>query len=455
MLRLKGDGQLTFWDTLLPPEVTALNEELSKVDRLLDDEQLLMPFIERFNTRMGRPTVPVETYLRMMYLKFRYQLGYESLVQEVSDSIQWRRFCRIPLHESVPHSTTLIKLTKRYGPDSLKELNELLIKRARDKKLIRGQKLRVDTTVVEADIRHPTDSGLLADATRVITRIVKQIKASGIAIRTRFRNRTRSIKKRILSISKVLRRRAGNAYQEVRAITGEIMAITQATVADAKRIIRNAKHYAWRKGCAKARRMAAKLERAVALTERLIQQTQAVQEGSRSIPNRLVSLFDTGARPIRKGKVSRPTEFGRKVLLQETEEHIITGYEVYEGNPSDESLLPTALKRHQETFGQAPRAIATDRGFGSAKNERLLQEAGVKRISLPRKGRLSAKRREYERQPWFKRLQRWRAGAEATIGLLKRKYGLRRSLFKGTEGTQAWVGFAIMAYNLKRLATLS
>jgi len=184
--------------------------------------------------------------------------------------------------------------------------------------------------------------------------------------------------------------------------------------------------------------MAAKLEKAIVLTGRIIQQAQGVHKGNHSIPSRPVSLFDTGARPIRKGKASKPTEFGRKVLLQETEERIITGYEVYEGNPSDESLLSGALDRHKEIFGRAPRDIATDRGFGSADNEGLHQEAGVKRISLPRKGKLIAQRRECQRQPWFKRLQCWRAGFEATIGLLKRKYGLRRSLFKGTEGTQAW-----------------
>ncbi|MGB9894151.1 MAG: transposase, partial [Candidatus Saccharicenans sp.] len=160
MLRLR-DPQLTLWDTVLPPEVTELNKELAKVDQLLDDESFMAPFMERFKARLGRPTIPIETYLRMMYLKYRYALSYEVLVQEVSDSIKWRRFCRIPLTHKVPHSTTLIKLTKRCGPELVRQLNKALVERAQEKKVIRGRKLRVDTTVVEANIHHPTDASLL------------------------------------------------------------------------------------------------------------------------------------------------------------------------------------------------------------------------------------------------------------------------------------------------------
>jgi hypothetical protein len=159
MLRLK-DSQLTVWDAVLPAE-------------LLDDEAFLEPFIAGLNTRTGRPTVPVETYLRLMYLKFRYQLGYEVLVEEVKDSIQWRRFCRIPLDGKIPHSTTLIKPTKRYGLETIDSLNAALIAKAREQKVIRGRKLRVDTTVVEADIHYPADASLLSNGVKVITRTVR------------------------------------------------------------------------------------------------------------------------------------------------------------------------------------------------------------------------------------------------------------------------------------------
>lgn len=456
MLRLK-DPQLTIWDALLPPELLELKEELAKVDALLDDEAFLEPFIDRFNTRTGRPTVPVETYLRLMYLKFRYQLGYEVLVEEVKDSIQWRRFCRIPLDGKIPHSTTLIKLTKRYGLEAIDSLNAALIAKARDQKVIRGRKLRVDTTVVEADIHYPTDASLLSDGVKVITRTVKKLKEAGVAIRTKFQDRRRSVKKRLLSITKVVKRRSGEAYNEVRQITGEVLNAAQQVVAEAKQVIKNAKQnlYRHKDGLSqKAQQVVQSLVQAVALTEQVISQTIEVQQGKTRLPHRIVSIFDPEARPIKRGKLHAPAEFGYKVLLQETEEKMITGYRVLDGNPSDDTLLVGAVDHHIETFKRPPRAVATDRGFGSSKNEKALKERGVKRCSLPYKGKLSESRKEHQSQNWFKRLQRWRAGGEATISVLKRKFGLRRSRFRGVSGTKSWVGLGILAYNLRMIATL-
>lgn len=453
MLRL-SDPQLTLWDAILPPEIRSLSEELQKVDAFLDDERFFAPFRERFTARMGRPTVPIETYLRLMYLKFRYQLGYETLVKEVSDSIQWRFFCRIPLDAKVPHSTTLLKLTKRCGPELVEELNKLLLKKACEKKLIRGRKLRVDTTVIEADIHHPTDAGLLSDGVRVISRMVKKIKDKGAAVRTKFQDRTRSIKNRIIGISKVLKKRTGEAYAEVREVTGDIMDIAEKVVSEARQVLINSKHYAWRQGNKGVSKLCGRLQKAIEITEKIINQTREVQRGNRHIPDRVVSIFDQDARPIQKGKLKSPTEFGYKVRLDETDERIITGYDVLKGNPSDDSLLHESIENHETLFGRQPRGVATDRGFGTKDNERLLQEKGVARVSLPRKGKKSSERRRYEKQPWFRRLQRFRAGGEGTISLLKRRYGLRRSLFRGHEGTRTWVGFGVMTHNLVRLCAL-
>jgi IS5 family transposase len=161
------------WDTILPTKVRELSAELAKIDALLDDDRFFKPYMEKFNQRMGRPTVPVDTFHRLMYLRHRHQLRYEALVREVQDSIMWRQFCRIPLDDRVPDSTTLVKLVKKYGPDSLDQLNETLICRAKEQKVLRGKKLRVDSTVVEADIEHPRDADLMADGIRIITRTVK------------------------------------------------------------------------------------------------------------------------------------------------------------------------------------------------------------------------------------------------------------------------------------------
>ncbi|MBO8170119.1 MAG: ISNCY family transposase [Thermoanaerobacteraceae bacterium] len=456
MLVLRN-GQMTLWEQVLPQEVQILSDELRTVDEYLDDPRFFEPYLRRFNTRIGRPTIKVETYIRLMYLKFRYQLGYETLVKEVADSISWRKFCRISLDEKVPHSTTLIKLTKKYGSETIDELNQLLLEKAKEQKLIRGRKLRVDTTVIESDIHHPTDAGLLQDGIKVITRTVKKIKETGVAVRTKFQDRTRSVKKRVLNIAKVLKRRTGQAIEEVNKITADILTKAESTVEEATTILKNASHKIWRDGdkaSSKAKQLVQKLKEQIDVNKRVIEQSKEVVSGNRKIPDRVVSIHDTEARPIRKGKLKAPTEFGYKVLVQETEDRLITGYEVHRGNPSDESLLAECLDKHEKLFGKAPWGVATDRGFGSKANEELCAKKGVKRASLPRRGRLSQKQKAKEKENWFKRLQRWRAGGEGTISVLKRKYGLRRSLSRGYQGTKIWVASGIFAYNLQKLASL-
>jgi IS5 family transposase len=165
MLRERALGE-TLWESVLPVELRELPPELGKVDGLLDEERLLEPFRARLRAGTGRPTIPIETYLRLMFLKHRYGLGYETLCREVSDSLTWRRFCRIPLGGRVPDSTTLIKLTRRLGPELVEELNAELLSLAVEREVLRSRRLRVDTTVVESDTRYPTDSGLCATPSR-------------------------------------------------------------------------------------------------------------------------------------------------------------------------------------------------------------------------------------------------------------------------------------------------
>lgn len=176
--------------------------------------------------------------------------------------------------------------------------------------------------------------------------------------------------------------------------------------------------------------------------------------GTTSIPDRVVSVFDPEARPIRRGKLSMKTEFGYKALLTETEDRVITHYEVHVGNPEDSGLLAAALAGHTQTVPRTPRVVATDRGFGSKDNEALLREAGVKQISLPYKGRLGPPRLAHERQRWFRRQQRWRSGQEATISLGSRKYEWRHSRLRGRDGADTWIGFGILTHNLDRMVTI-
>ncbi len=428
-----------------------------KYQRTDDPRIFFEPYLKRFSTRMGRPTIPVEQYIRLMYLKFRYQLGYETLVAEVNDSISWRRFCRFSIDEKMPHPTTLIKSTKKYGPEITDELNQLLLEKAKEEKRLRGKKMRVDTTVTEANIHYPTDAGLLQDGINIITRTVTKIKETGAAVRTKFRNRCRSAKKKILIISKVLKRRTGEAKQEIEDITSDLIDKAEAVIEEGQKVLKNAAHKIWRDGehaSERTKHLVEVLQDQLEVFQRIIVQSKQVVSGNRRIADRIVSHYDQDARPIKKGKLKAPTEFGYKTIIQENEDRLITGYNVYQGNPPDESLFPKALEKHEQVCGRVPWGVATDRGFGSKANEDLCIEKGVKRISLPKKGRLSSRQKAIEKQSWFKRLQRWRAGGEATISVLKRKYGLGRSLSRGYQGTKTWVGNGIFAYNLRKLASM-
>ena len=450
MLNLRNE-QITLWDTLLPEPIRALPDELAKVDALLDDERFMQPFRNKHASHRGRPTLPIETYLRLMFLKHRDQLGYESLILEVGDSIAWRRFCRISIDEKMPDPTTLLKASKRYGDEIVKQVNELLIQKLDDEKVLKRRKLRVDTTVVESDIQHPTDATLLQDGVRVITRIVQKIRKVASHATQGFQDRTGEVKERILSIAKLLRRRTAQSWEDLNAITQEVTSVTEAVCAQATQVIEKVKD----KSTPAVQRMKTKLEQAVTVTRTLIGQAKQVVSGNRAIPNRVVSFFDPEARPIKKGKLSKKVEFGYKLRIDETENGFVTGYELYKDTPPDSELLLPAVEQHKERFKEVPHAVATDRGFYKKTNETALTEAGVRYVCTPHCGKKSKKRTEHESQLWFKNLQRYRAAGEARISLLKRKYGLNRSRYRGFVGSKTWVGFGIWAHNLRRAAQMA
>jgi transposase, IS5 family len=235
------DPQTTIWELLLPEEAKRLPAELQAVDTYLDDECFLAPWRALFDRRLGRPSVPVDTLLRLLYLKHRYGLGYESLCREVSDSIGWRRFCRLGLDRPVPHPTTLIKLVRRAGPEMIEQLNAALVAKPTADKLLRARKLRVDTTVVEADIDYPTDADMLEQAVRKLGGLVRRVKGRGAVSRTRFRDRGRAAGRRMKQLARTLRRRSGVAMGEVDRLTGEVARIARHTLRNVQVVARNAR----------------------------------------------------------------------------------------------------------------------------------------------------------------------------------------------------------------------
>jgi len=449
MLKIENN-QLTIWDALLPEPLRKLPDELASIDELLDDPTFLAPFIDAHPSRRGRPTVPAETYLRLMYLKHRYNLGYETLVQEVSDSLTWRRFCHIDLDAKVPDSTTLIKARKRYGEAMTEMLNASLLQSLQEKQVLRTRKLRTDTTVIESDIHHPTDATLLQDGVRTMNRLMKQVRKVASHAAQGFEDKSREVKSKILSIAKLLRRRTQQSWEDLNAITEEVADLAEGVCVQVELAAEAIKD----KGKAMTSALKDKLKDAAELTRKLVGQAREVVSGNRVIPGRIVSFYDPEARPIKKGKLGKTVEFGYKVRIDETESGFVTGYELYAGNPSDDDLLIPAVEQHIARFGAAPHAVATDRGFGSQANEKAVAALGVTRVSLPTRGKKSKKRTEHEKQHWFQDLQRYRAAGEAKISLLKRKYGLGRSRYRGLVGSKTWVGFGIWVHNLRRAAQM-
>lgn len=462
MLRTVND-QLSLWDALLPSELLVLPDELARVDALLDDPVFLAPFAPFFDPRIGRPSVPIETYLRMMFLKFRYRLGYEALCREVGDSISWQRFCRIPLGTRVPHPTTLMKLTSRCGDTAVAGLNEALLAKAAEAKLLRTDKVRADTTVVEAAVAYPTDSGLLAKAVGGIARTVKRIQAAGGATRTRVRDRSRSAGQRARSIASKLRFRGAVQREEAQAavarITGELAGIAASAISDAQRVLGNARRSLRTATGVRRGRLTQAVNDLAALvdkTARVVDQTRSRLAGVMpDSASRLVSFHDVDARPIRKGRLGKPVEFGYKAQVVDNADGVILDHTVEIGNPSDAPQLAPAIARITARVGRAPRAVTADRGYGYASVETDLHDLGVRSVAIPRASKPSTARREFEHRKAFRDKVKWRTGCEGRINHLKRSYGWNRTELTTLTGARTWCGHGVFAHNLVKISALA
>jgi transposase, IS5 family len=462
VFRTVGD-QCSLWESVLPEELRRLPEELARVDALLDDPAFFAPFVAFFDPQMGRPSTPMETYLRLMFLKFRYRLGYEALCREVADSISWRRFCRIALDGSVPHPTTLMKLTTRCGAAAVEGLNEVLLVKAVEAKLVRTNKVRADTTVVEADVGYPTDSGLLAKGIGAMARSVQRIKAAGGAVRTRVHDRRRCAGRRARSIASKLRLRGAQQHDQtqatVRRITGELAGIAEQVIRDATTVIRNAKRAVRRaSGRRKARLRQAinHLTSVVMRTQRVVAQTRSRLAGVMPhSSSRVVSLHDADARPIRKGRLGKPVEFGYKAQVVDNADGVILDHSVELGNPPDAAQLAPAIERITRRAGRPPRAVTADRGYGDASVEHDLHQLGVANVAIPRRSKPGAARREFEHRRAFREKIKWRTGSEGRINHLKRSYGWNRTEFTGIDGARTWCGHGVFAHNVVKISALA
>ncbi len=460
MLRMQATGVESLWDEILPVEVKALPDDLARLDELLADPGLLAPIRVRWERLLaeaesvpgrGRPTIPMETYVRLMIVKHRSGWGYETLMREVSDSIHLRRFCRLGISERVPDESTVRKLTRRLGTEVVREITREVIGKARREKRFRPRAARIDSTVVEADIKYPTDAGLAADGVRALAREGRKLAVKINAKRAAVRDRSRAVGVRMRALTRTIRRRSGEAKAEVLELTKQTGQMLRKSVKEARALAATARRRARGRGAKAKLKAAHALENLADRCEKVTEQITKRVKGEK-ISDRLVSLWDADARPIRKGKLGRPNEFGYVDQLCEITPNTKKGARGFIlpptsqiGNPAENTLLPDTANELRN-LSIALKEVMVDGGFTTKETNTAL-EGLADEIYIA--GRQEAGSRRTRR-----RRKRYRTGAEGRISHLKRGYGLNRSRLKGNEGHQIWDGWATLTYNAETYTTL-
>jgi transposase, IS5 family len=433
---------------------------LDPVDRLLEDPELVelvrtcLAVRCPASTRTGRPGIAPDRLLRCCVLKHLKGWSFRELERELRSNLIYRRFSHFDA-EATPDFSTFSRTFALLSPSVTEEIHQRIVGLAQQQGVARGHKLRTDTTVVETNVHYPTDSTLLGDGIRVLSRGLARIAAQCKRGTLEVVHHGRAVKHRLLEISRAAkclneasRERMKNSYQR-------LLALTRGAVRQAGQVLER-----WKAGRLKVvgsllqvQAQVGELQHFLPWIERVISQTQQrVWGGDRHVVGKVLSLFEPHTQVIRKGKAQKPNEFGRLVRIDEVENGIVSGYAVLEGNASDTNSWMPALKQHQALFGQAPKMATADRGFFSAQNEHEAEALGVQHVVLPATGRLSQARAQRQKQRWFKRGLRWRAGCEATISTLKHPFSMLRASYKGERGFQRSVGWSVITKNLFSIA---
>jgi IS5 family transposase len=451
--------QLNFAEGLIAEEVGELWEDwMRQVDEVLSDQELLGTVYEALARRWpksrthGRKGTPAEVVLRLLLLKHIRNWSYAILEREVRANLVYRQFTRVGA-EKVPDAKTLGKLGLVLGPEVIEKIHQRVVAIAREKKIVRGRRLRVDTTVVETDIHYPTDSSLLGDAVRVLTRTMKKIAHLAGAAGEKLCDRTRSVRYRVIEIARASRSRSAQGQEKLKQIYHKLLAATGRVVAQAQRFADEVAAGVKRarsgpdQAALKANRQY--LETMIPRVRQVIRQTrERILRGNTHLAGKIVSLFEPQTEIIRKGKAAKPTEFGKMIKIQEAEGQIIIHYEAYDERPNDVDLLLPALEVHRQRLGRVPRLATADAAFFSIRNETAAHALGVKRLSIPNRATKSEERKRLQKKRWFRNGQKWRTGSEGRISLVKRRHGLDRCRYKGQHGMKRWVGLGVIGDNL-------
>ena len=452
-------AQLSFGDGLIVEEVRDLREDwMAHADEVLADEELVTAVYDALSKRhpksrsRGRRAAPAEMVLRLLILKHVRNWSYEVLEREVRANLVYRDFTRVGAAKT-PDAKTMGRWGTALGPETIEKVHARLVKIALDKGIVKGRRLRVDTTVVETNVHYPTDSSLLGDGVRVLIRTMKKITKIAGEVGTKLCDRGRSVKLRVLDIARAARAKGKPHQERLARAYGQLLKSTSRVVGQAKRFSREIVQGVKRSGDILDQLaldgLRQQIDAMVPLVRQVMKQARArIFHGNTRSEGKLLSLFEPSTEIIRKGKAAKPNEFGKMVKLQEAENQIVTDYEVYGQRPNDSDLLISAIETHRTRLGRVPRLVAADAAFYSSRNEAAAKAMGVKRVCIPNRSTKSAERKREQKKRWFKKGQKWRTGCEGRISTVKRRHGLDRCHYKGFDGMQRWVGLGIIADNV-------
>jgi transposase, IS5 family len=452
-------AQLKFGDHWVAEEVADLREDwMDHADRILDDDAIVTAVYEALGKRhpksrsRGRRGAPAEMVLRLLVLKHVRNWSYEVIEREVRANLVYRDFARIG-GGKMPDAKTIGRWGLAVGPEVIKQVHGRMVKIAQDQGIVEGRRMRVDTTVVETNVHYPTDSSLLGDGVRVLIRTMKKITKIAGETGTRLRDRSRSVKLRLLDIARAARSRAKQSSEKLKGAYGRLLNSTSRVVGQAKQfsaqIAAGVKRAANPLAQLKLDGLRHQIEQMLPRVKQVMKQTRArIYRGDMRSEGKLLSVFEPSTEVIRKGKAGKPNEFGKMVKLQEAENQIVIDFEVYDKRPNDSDLLIPALELHQAVIGRVPHLVAADAAFYSGKNEAAAKAKGVKRVCVPNRSTKSAERRREQKKRWFRNGQKWRTGCEGRISVSKRRHGLNRCRYKGEDGMRRWVGLGVISDNL-------
>jgi len=440
-------------DDLLEP-IDTLLEDPSLVDLILGAQAQRSP---RSRT-MGRQSIAPDRLLRCCALKHLKNWSFRELEREVRGSLVYRRFTRFD-DDPIPNYSTFSRNFAVLGPSVTQQIHAGVVGLARRERVAMGQKIRTDTTVVESNVHYPTDSTLLQDGLRVLTRSLKRISEECSAGAVRITDHARSAQRRVLEIHRAAKTFTDGGRERMKTSYARLMGLARSVVRSAERVTEDltSGKLPVPGDLVRVLLNEAQLRHFTPLVKKVVDQTKArVFGGDRHVEGKLLSIFEEHTQIIRKGKAHKPTEFGRLVRIDEVENGIVSGYEVQEGNPADMTAWKPALEDHERLFGHAPKRATADRGFYSAKNESEAIRRGVAQVALPARGPLSEARAALQKEGWFRRLLRWRGGIEPRIANLKHRFGMARAFYKGDAGFKRFVGWSVISQNLVSIArTLS